>query len=101
MYIYNITTKVDNNIADEWKHWQKQTHIPETMNTGFFYDYKFYELPEQNDEEEKTFVIQYFVVEFENYKEYMRKHEPTLSGKAFDKWRNQFITFCTLLKSVD
>jgi hypothetical protein len=101
MYIYNITTKVDNNIADEWKHWQKQTHIPETMITGFFYDCRFYELLEQNDEEGMTFVIQYFALELEDYKEYIRNHAPLLIAKAFDKWKNQFIAFRTLLKSVN
>ncbi len=101
MYIYNITTKVANKIADEWMHWQKQIHIPETISTGFFYDYRFYELLEQNDEEEKTFVIQYFALELEDYKEYIRNHAPLLRTKAFDKWKNQFIAFRTLLKNVN
>lgn len=101
MYIYNITTKVNNNIVDQWTDWQKQIHIPEIMMTGFFYDYRFYELLEQDDEEGKTFVIQYFALELQDCKEYIRNHAPLLKEKAFDKWKNQSIAFSTLLKSVN
>lgn len=101
MYIYNITSKVAKKIVYEWVHWQKEIHIPEIMSIGFFYDYRFYELLEQNDEEEMTFVIQYFALELEDYKEYIRNHAPLLRRKAFDKWKNQFIAFRTLLKSVN
>jgi len=101
MYVYNITTKVDIDIADEWTHWQKQTHIPEIINAGFFYDYRFYELLEQDDVEGKTFVVQYFARELKDCKEYIRNHAPLLREKAFNKWGNQFISFRTLLKSVN
>ena len=101
MYIYNITTKVDNGIADVWTLWQKQTHIPETMITGFFYDYRFYELLEQDEDDLKTFVIQYFARELKDCKEYIREYLPLLTEIAFDKWGNQFISFRTLLKSLN
>ncbi len=101
MYIYNITTKVDNNIADEWKHWQKQTNIPEIMLTGFFYDHRFYELLEQDDDDGKTFVVQYFALELEDCKEYIRNYVSLLTERTFDKWGNQFIAFRTLLKSLN
>ncbi len=101
MYIYNITTKVNNNIVDEWMLWQKQTHIPEIMITGFFYDYRFYELLEQNDDEGKTFIVQYFAAELEDCDEYMGNNAPLLREKAFDRWGNHFIAFRTLLKSVN
>ncbi len=36
MFVYNITTKVDNTIEEEWILWQKKIHIPEILSTGFF-----------------------------------------------------------------
>ncbi len=41
---YNITTKIDNDIEDEWITWQKEVNIPEIMALGCFYDYRFSKL---------------------------------------------------------
>lgn len=101
MFIYNITTKVDNEIADKWIQWQKEIHIPEILSTGFFYDSRFYELLGQDDEEGRTFVVQYFVLEREHYDEYILLHAPFFRDKAFQKWGNQFLAFKSLLQSVD
>ena len=49
--------------------------------------------------EGKTFVIQYFANEKNDYDEYINHHAPALREKAFAKWGNQFIAFRTLLKS--
>ena len=100
MYVYNITTKVATAIIDECVQWQKEIHIPEVLSTGFFYDYRFYELLEQQDLEGRTFVVQYFAIEIEDYEEYIRNHSLVLRDKAFLKWGDQFISFRTLLKSV-
>jgi len=100
MFVYNITTKVDNIIEEEWILWQKEIHIPEILGTGFFYDHRFFKLLDQNEDEGKTYVIQYFALERKDYEEYVRKYAPALREKAFKKWGNQFITFRTLLKSV-
>lgn len=100
MYVYNTTIKVDYGIIEEWIQWQKEVHIPEILSIGFFYDYRFYELPEQNDSEGKTFVIQYFALQLEDYSEYNRDHAQRIAGEAFKKWGEQFISFSTLLKTV-
>ncbi len=71
MFLYNITYKVDHNIAEEWIQWQKQTHIPAIMNTGCFYENLFYELLDQNDAEGKTFVIQFLSKNKDHYDQYI------------------------------
>ena len=100
MFVYNITMKVDNSIVEEWMLWQKEIHIPEILSTGFFYDHRFYQLLEQDEEEGKTYVIQYFALEKNDYQEYIQYHAPVLREKAFLKWGNRVIAFRTLLKAV-
>ena len=36
MIIYNVTIKVDHSIADEWKIWLMEEHIPGMIATGCF-----------------------------------------------------------------
>jgi len=100
MFVYNITTKVDNLIVGDWIRWQKEIHIPEIMSTGFFYDHRFFKLLEQDEEKGETYVIQFFALEKKDYEEYILQYDPALREKAFIKWGNQFIGFRTLLNSI-
>jgi Domain of unknown function (DUF4286) len=100
MYVYNITTKVENDIVAEWLEWQKEIHIPEILATGFFYEHRFFKLLEQDESEGITFVIQYFAMELADYEEYIKDYAPLLREKAFLKWGSGFISFRTLLKSL-
>ena len=34
MYIYNVTTNIDESVHDEWLHWMKEIHIPDVLATG-------------------------------------------------------------------
>lgn len=57
MLIYNITIKADNNIVVEWLQWQKEIYIPEVPGSGVFYEQRFFELPEQDEPDGKTFAV--------------------------------------------
>jgi len=57
--IYNITLKVEAQIADEWLQWMITEHIPEVLKTGCFYDYTILKLLEIDEEEGPTYAIQY------------------------------------------
>src|SRR5690625_6421158 len=36
MYIYNITTNIDESVHDTWLEWMKETYIPAMIATGKF-----------------------------------------------------------------
>ena len=59
MFIYNITIKVDNNIAEEWLQWQKEIYIPAMLDTGFFMSIVFINCLNRMKTEGKTFVINF------------------------------------------
>lgn len=98
MFVYNITMKVDNAIAEEWLQWQTGEHIPEIMSTALFVDHKFFRLLEHDDSDGPTYVVQYFAETKENYDRYIKEFAPALRKKAIDKWGDRFISFRTLLK---
>ncbi len=100
MIVYNITTKVSRDIADDWVAWQKQEHIPETMATKLFDDYNMLRLLEQDEEDGITFVVQYFTSSKQRYQKYISMFAGVLLEKAFAKWGNQFIAFSTIMEAV-
>lgn len=100
MFIYNITTKVDHQIIEEWMKWEKETHIPEIVATGCFYDHRFYQLLEHEEEGGKTFVIQFLAKTKSDYERYIDEYATELRQKNFEKWNYQTVSFRTLLQNV-
>ena len=101
MIIYNITFKVDHEKTKDWIQWQKEIHIPEIIATGCFYDHRFYELLEHDEEDGKTFVIQFYANSKNDYNNYLQNFAPEMKQKSADKWNNHLISFRTLLQHVE
>ncbi len=98
MIIYNVTVKVDNDIAHEWVKWMKQEHIPELMQTGLFVDYRLCRLLEQDETEGKTYTAQYFCDSMEHYNTYISEHAAKMREKGFARFGNKFAAFRTVMK---
>lgn len=101
MFVYNITYKVDNDIAMQWMQWQKEIHIPALLNTHCFYKHLFFELIEPDDIDGRTFVIQFLAKDLKDYDQYIFHHATALRDEFINKWGNQIITFRTVLKAID
>ena len=71
---------------------QKQLYIPSNPLLASFSGY----VAEGN-----TYVIQYFSSSIDHYKKYMREFAASLNEKAFAKWRDQFISFHTVMEIVN
>jgi len=100
MFIYNITVKVENEILNEWMQWQKEIHIPEVIATECFYDHRFYKLLEHEEEDGKTFVIQFYANSKNEYDNYVENFAEQLRQKSLGKWKDHVISFSTLLQNV-
>jgi hypothetical protein len=100
MYIYNITSKVDIAVCSQWKNWQLQEHIPEIMQTKLFNDFKFYQLIDQEETDGITHVLQLFFSDKSNYEIYIEDFAPSLRKKAIEKWGDGFISYRTVMQSV-
>jgi hypothetical protein len=100
MFVYNITSKVDYAIVQEWLQWQKQTHIPEMLATQLFLEYRFYKLLDHAEDIDETFVIQFFCESNQKYEAYLQRFAPALRDKSQKKWADKVVSFRTLLESV-
>jgi len=100
MYIYNITSKIDPSIHENWVTWMKDTHIIEVMATNCFTQYQFVRLLEVDDSDGPTYAIQYMANSKADYNRYLEIHAPLLSKKATEAWGNLFIGSRSLMQVV-
>ena len=100
MFVYNITTKVNHEIATAWLMWQKEHHIPRTMLTGLFNDYKIFELVDNSEMDGSTYVIQYFADSQKNYDKFVDEFAEELDKISAGKWGDATIGFRTTMKVV-
>ncbi len=101
MIVYNLSIKVSAEIHDDWVQWHKQEHIPGIMTTGYFMDYKFFHLLEQDNPDAIIYIIQYFASSIKEYEAYIKEEAPQLRKNAIEKWGNQFIAFRMVMESVN
>lgn len=100
MIVYNVTSKVDLQIAAEWLQWLKEEHIPDLVSTGCFTRATVYHLPELDDAEGITYAVQYHSPSKEGYNEYLASYAPAMRKKSTDRWGNRIVSFRTLMSIV-
>ncbi len=101
MFVYNITFKVEHEFLDDWIKWQKEIHIPAILDTSCFYDHRFYELMNLEEEDGRTFVIQFLAKSKSDYNRYQNNFAGALRHRAIEKWKDHVVSFRTLLKNVE
>jgi len=99
-FIYNVTVKVEKNIAADWLQWQIEEHGPEIIATNCFTKFTALRLLEYDDEESTTYAIQYLAEMIEGYQTYINQFADHFRKKSFDKWGNKFVAFRTLMEVV-
>ena len=101
MFIYNVTNKVDHNIAEAWIEWMRNEHIPEIIATGCFSHANILYLLEADDEEGKTYAIQYHTNSRQLYQDYLDQFSQEMRQKAIQKWGDKFIAFRSIMELVE
>jgi len=100
MILYNVTIKVDQQIANIWLQWLLNEHIPAIMQTNCFVDYKVVRLLEVDDSEGPTYAIQYYAESKADYNRYIEIHASKMRNLSFDKWGERFIAFRSVMEVV-
>ncbi len=101
MIVYNVTTNVDQAIANEWLTWMKDVHIPQVLATGCFKDHKILKLlTERPDVEGLTFAVQYFTEDMKTMQQYSSLYAPELQRQVHAKYGDRVLAFRTLLEEV-
>ena len=100
MLIYNITTKVEHAIANNWAQWMKNDHIPAIMQTRKFVRFNFSKLIDVDETDGLTYSVQFFANIKKDYDQYIQQHSAQLRKEAIDKWGGKFISFRSLMEEV-
>ncbi len=100
MIIYNVTIKVDTDVADAWVAWMKNEHIADVLGTGLFADARLSHLLEQDESEGVTYIAQYFCEGIEQYNTYINEHATTMREKGFKAFGAKFAAFRTIMEII-
>ena len=100
MIIYNVTIKVEQQIAGEWLQWLLSEHIPLVMSTAYFVDYKVVRLLEIDDSEGPTYAVQYYADSKANYNRYIDLHASKIRKLSSEKWGQKFIAFRSVMEVI-
>lgn len=98
--LYNVTVKILRNLADEWLAWMQEVHIPDVLATGKFESYKLTEIIEE-DEEGRTFAIQYVSPSMDVFQSYQLDHAKKLQEEHAIKYKDKYVAFRTLMNIIN
>ena len=101
MYIYNVTTNIEETAHHIWVKWMKETHIPQVLSTGKFLSAKFTKVLVEEDMGGFTYSVQYTVPDKETLERYYEEDAPALIESIQKKFAGQLVSFKTELEVVD
>jgi len=100
MIIYNTTFHLEDNIEELWLKWMKETYIPLLLDTSLFTKQLFCKVLVDESMGGKTYSLQLFVRDMNTYNQYDNEYANKAKAVLKSKWRNQVLTFSTLLEQV-
>jgi gamma-glutamylcyclotransferase (GGCT)/AIG2-like uncharacterized protein YtfP len=101
MYIYNVTTNVEETAHETWLQWMKETHIAQVLSTGKFLSAKFSKVLVEEDMGGFTYSVQYTVKDKATLERYYEEDAPALIESIQKKFAGQLVSFKTELEVVD
>jgi hypothetical protein len=101
MYIYNVTTNVDESIHDDWLHWMKSKHIPDMLATGKFSVAKMSLVLIEEEMGGTTYAVQYTTDSVETLHTYYKEDAAKLREEAFQLFKDKIVAFRTELKVIN
>ncbi|RZL20099.1 MAG: DUF4286 family protein [Pedobacter sp.] len=99
MLVYNVTTIVEDPIADEWFAWMNEEHIPHVMATGKFTSSKLLKVIDSPNEG-VTFCAQFMAQTKADYDSYINIHAPALRDEVTRKFPEKLVSFRSLMEVV-
>lgn len=98
MYIYNITTNIEEEVHDRWLRWMNETHIPDILATGKFLSAKMCKVLIDEDMGGVTYSVQFTTVDKETLQAYYEEDAHRLRQDGLRLFANKFVEFRTELE---
>lgn len=100
MYIYNVTTNIDESVHGEWLKWMKEVHIPNVLATGKFMSAKMSKVLVEEEMGGVTYSVQFTTIDMETLQKYYAEDATKLRNDAIKLFPNKFISFRTELEII-
>ncbi len=100
MYIYNVTTNIEESIHDEWLKWMKEFHIPDVLATGKFLSAKMAKVLVEEEMGGITYSVQFTTVDKETLENYYLEDADRLRQDVTKLFAGKFVSFRTELEIV-
>ena len=100
MILYNVTSSVDPEVAEEWLAYMRDVHIPDVMATGFFLRSQICRMLNEEDNG-FTYATQYYCLSVEQLEEYQRVAAPGLRADLETRFPGQYVSFRTVLEVIE
>ncbi len=100
MYIYNVTTNIDETVHDQWLSWMKEKHIPDMLATGKFTQAKMCRVLIEEEMNGITYSVQYSTKDKETLEKYYAEDAERLRKEVMKLFANKFVAFRTELEVI-
>ena len=100
MYIYNVTTNIEESVHEEWLQWMKEIHIPEMLATGKFTQAKMCRVLVEEEMGGLTYSVQFTVSDKETLLRYYNEDADILRKKTMELFAGKFVSFRTEMEIV-
>lgn len=100
MVLYNVTVNIEKEVEDDWIRYMKKKHIPDVMNTGLFWNFKFYRILSENEDSGPSYCIQYFLNNMDDYHKYQKEEASQLQREHNEKFEGKFTAHRTVMEEI-
>ena len=100
MIIYNVTVKIESEVAKEWLQWMKNEHIPEVIHTGLFTHARILKLIGHDDEQGIAYAIQYHCRDMASLEKYQAEFAKELQSKHTERYKDKYVAFRTIMQEL-
>ncbi|MGJ8737013.1 DUF4286 family protein [Zobellia laminariae] len=100
MYIYNVTTNIEESAHDEWLVWMREVHIPDVLATGKFLNAKMSKILVEEDMGGVSYSVQFTTLSKEVLESYYTEDAQRLREDAHKRFPNKFVSFRTEMEIV-
>ena len=100
MYIYNVTSNVDESIHDQWLNWMKTKHIPSMLATEKFSKAKMSQVLIEEEMGGVTYAVQYTTDSLETLEEFYEYHSSKLLSEVKKLFGEKVLMFTTELQVI-
>jgi hypothetical protein len=100
MYLYNVTTNIDESIEAQWLQWMRELHIPAVIGTGKFHEATICKVMVQEEMGGVTYAVQYQSKSFELIEAYQKEEAIDLENEAQRIFGDKQLSFRTTLEVI-